>query len=206
MKRNFRFSLKLFLMFFIVPLQFVLPWAPVSNAGDHHYGRQGHHYDKEYRHQYDEKSFSSSEHYRKDEGNEITGLFAACIFAAANITVLLSILLRIFNRSAQISKTTKEQLKKVDRIKKKFLLPLHYSLNPVALVFGIIHFALSCCRSSSLPEWGLGLMAIVAVSGLLMKYKLLPKKMRKPTYRFHTSPLTLYIVLGTLFIGHLMFD
>ncbi|ETR68379.1 MAG: hypothetical protein OMM_04605 [Candidatus Magnetoglobus multicellularis str. Araruama] len=184
---------------------FLIFWIPTSNADDHHEKRGKHHYDKTNTHRYD-KSFSSNERHEKDKGNETTGLIAAFIFVAANITVILSILIRALNRSSQISNIRKDQFRKINKIQKKYLSPVHYTLNPIALFFGLTHFFLSYCRSSSLPEWGLGGMAILVVMGLLIKLKMLPQKIRKSVYQFHANPLPLCILMIILFIGHGIID
>jgi len=203
---KFQFSIKIFLTILILSQFLFIPWIPPSNADDHHVKREKHSYDKEQKHRYDDELFSSNERHEKDKGNETTGLIAAFLFAAANSTVLLSILLRALNRGTQISNTTREQLRKINKIQKKCLLPLHYTLNPIALCFGLTHFFLSYCRSSSLPEWGLGGMAILVVMGLLIKLKMLPQKIKKPAYLFHTNLLPLCILLTVLFLGHGIID
>lgn len=205
-KYNFLFKIKVCITILIVSQLFFMPWISTSHADHNHEKRErGHRYDKEPTHRHDE-IYSSNQHRKKDKGNETSGLVAAFLFGAANVMVLLSILLRALNRSARISNSTKERLRKINKIQKKYLLPLHYILNPIAMIVALTHFFLSYCRSSSLPEWGLAGIAILVVMGVLIKLKMLPPKFRKPVYRFHTNPLPVSILLIVLFIGHGIVD
>ncbi len=41
---------------------------------------------------------------------------------------------------------------------------------PIALGVALTHFLLSMCRSTTLPEWGLGIMVLTALLGIIMKW------------------------------------
>ncbi len=146
--------------------------------------------------------FSTSEHGKGDNGNELTGETAAWIFAAANLPVLLSLLIRGLMHSIAISGNLKDRLKRFNQAQKKVLMPFHYILNPLALLLAFIHFSLSRCRSSSLPEWGLAVMASLALIGVLVKFKVSPKIMRKTFYQIHTNPLPIALLVIILLVGH----
>ena len=100
MKPYLQFPIKYFFFGLILSQLFFLPWMAKANADDHHHDREKHEYkyDTEHEHEDDEheqeeKNFSN-EHNGEDKGNEVTGIFTAFILASANITVLLSILIR----------------------------------------------------------------------------------------------------------------
>jgi hypothetical protein len=143
---------------------------------------------------------------RGDKGNEFTGQSAAWIFVAANLTVGLSLLSRGLASRPQWSSKTKERIRRLNQIQKKGLMRFHYWLNPLGLLLAITHFSLSTCRSSPLPEWGLGGAAALVLIGSVIRFKLSPKRLRKAVYRIHTSPFSIGLVLIVLLIGHSIVD
>jgi len=145
---------------------------------------------------------------KNEEINEVTGQAAAWILAAANITVLLSLLVRGTTRYTDLPAQINDRIKRFNQIQKKFLLPVHYVLNPLALCMAFIHFmsATSACKASGLPEWGLVLMALTAGIGIMVKFKLSPINLRKNTYRIHTNPISITLLLIILLIGHAVVD
>mgnify|MGYP000370312931 CR=1 FL=1 len=155
-------------------------------------------------HDYDDHNRQRAK--KDDEGNEATGQTAAWLLAAANLTVAFSILIKGANRFLPLEPQTKSSFKSFNQLQKKHLMRFHYVLNPVALSIAFFHFLLSSCRSSSLPEWGL-IMVIVMVSlGLILKFKLSPKGIRKSVYRLHTTPPSFLIMILLLVVGHLLVD
>ena len=161
---------------------------------DHTKWRDGH--EKRYRSQYGQK----------DEGHESTGQAAAWVFGAANLTVGISFLTRQAIRRFRHNDRLAEGFKRFNRLQKRYLLPIHYFLNPAAVLLAITHFSLSACRSSALPEWGLALMAVIAGIGALVKFRIPPQRMRKFVYKVHTSPLPLLLLLTVLLVGHQIVD
>ncbi len=150
--------------------------------------------------------FSTSEHGKGDKGNELTGETAAWIFAAANLPVLLSLLVRGLINNITVAGNLKDRLKRFNQAQKRYLMPFHYILNPLALLLAFIHFSLSQCRSSSLPEWGLAVMALLALIGMVVKFKVSPKSIRKTFYQIHTNPLPIALLVIILWVGHSIVD
>jgi hypothetical protein len=170
--------------------------VPDATADDHDY--KGKHSGR--------RILSNSEHGRGDKGNEVTGQSAAWILAAANLPALLSLLARALIRHTSLAGSIKERIKRFNQTQKRYLMPFHYLLNPLALLLALIHFSLSHCRSSSLPEWGLAVMAALAVIGILIKFKFAPKNIRSTIYRIHTNPLPVGLLVTILLIGHSIVD
>jgi hypothetical protein len=83
---------------------------------------------------------------------------------------------------------------------------LHYYINPLVLGIALWHWLSSRCKSTALPEWGLAVMFALIVLGLIMKFRLCPKQLRKSVYRLHTQPLVFLAMVMVLTIGHLIVD
>ncbi len=143
---------------------------------------------------------------KDDEGNETTGQTAAWLLVAANLTIAFSILLKGAKRFLPLDPHMKSSFKSFNQLQKKHLMRFHYVLNPVALCIAFLHFLLSSCRSSPLPEWGLILVILMVFLGLIFKFKLSPKGMRKLVYRLHTTPVIFIIMILMLLVGHMIVD
>jgi hypothetical protein len=141
-----------------------------------------------------------------DKGNETTGEMAAWIFGVANFPVALSIILKTCTKFLPPGMNLRDPLTKFNRQQKKYLMKLHYWLNPIALGIALTHFLLSTCKSTAMPEWGLGIMLATVLLGLMMKFKLSPASMRQRVFRFHTSPILLIAAISILLIGHTIAD
>jgi hypothetical protein len=141
-----------------------------------------------------------------DQGNETTGEMAAWIFGVANFPVALSIILKTGVKLIPPGLNLKDPMTRFNRQQKKYLMKLHYWLNPLALGIALTHFLLSACRSTSFPEWGLGIMVVTVLLGLMMKFKLSPASMRQMVYKLHTSPILLIAAISILLIGHSIAD
>jgi hypothetical protein len=141
-----------------------------------------------------------------DQGNETTGEMAAWIFGVANFPVALSILLKTCAKLLPPRLDLRDPLTRFNRQQKKYLMKLHYWLNPIALGIALTHFLLSTCRSTAFPEWGLGIMLVTVLLGLMMKFKLSPASMRQRVFKFHTSPILLIAAISILLIGHTIVD
>lgn len=140
----------------------------------------------------------------RGHGNEATGQLAAWLLGAANLPVALSVFLKALNKRLALKPEVRQALSGFNRAQKDLLMPLHYWLNPVALTIAGFHWALSCCRSTSLPEWGLGVMLVVGALGLLLKFGLAPASTRKQLFRLHMHPAPLLVVIALLLVGHAM--
>jgi len=155
-------------------------------------------------HDYDDHNRRQAK--KDDEGNETTGQTAAWLLVAANLTVAFSLLMKGANRFLPLDPQTKSSFKSFNQLQKKHLMRFHYVLNPVALGIAFFHFLLSSCRSSSLPEWGLIIVTVMVFLGLILKFKLSPKGMRKSVYRLHTTSAFFLIMIVLLVAGHLLVD
>lgn len=143
---------------------------------------------------------------KDDEGNETTGQTAAWILVAANLTIALSILIRGGSRFLPLNTQIKDSMKRFNQLQKKHLMRFHYVLNPIALCVAFFHFLLSSCRSSPIPEWGLILVTMMVFLGLILKFKVSPKGIRKFIYRLHTTPAIFLIMILLLVVGHQIVD
>ncbi len=143
---------------------------------------------------------------RHDEGNETAGQIAAWLLVAANLPVVLSVLIKWTNRLAPINTGLNNALSGFNRFQKKHLMRFHYLLNPVVLGIALWHWLSSRCKSTAMPEWGLIVMVGLIVLGLIMKLGLCPKPLRKGLYRLHTQPLVFAAMVTVLTIGHLIVD
>jgi len=150
---------------------------------------------------YGDKAFQGG--VRGEKGNGATGGIAALLLALANITVLLSLLLKGINSLFSLSPETKSSISAFNHAQKRYLRGLHYILNPIAICIAIVHFHLSSCRSI-LPDVALILFLIIGILGLLLKFKLSPKSMYKALYGVHCSSITFFAVILILAIGHAM--
>ena len=193
-------SLKLFLTVCLISgALFFVFCAPSAVADD-----DGGHHDKKR----NKDIGAVFDHVKNEKHNEATGQAAAWLLVAANLNVVLSLLIRGTTRYAALPAQINDRIKRLNQLQKKFLLPVHYFLNPLALGVAFIHFmsAISACRASGLPEWGLVLMALITGIGVMVKVKLSPKSLRKNTYQIHTNPLPIALLFVILLIGHAIVD
>ena len=143
---------------------------------------------------------------KDDHGNETTGEIAAWMFGVANFPVALSIILKTLAKFIPPRLNLRDPLTKLNRQQKKYLMKLHFWLNPIALGIALAHFSLSTCRSTAFPEWGLGIMLVAVLLGLMMKFKMSPALIRQRVFKFHTSPVLLIAGISILLIGHTIVD
>jgi hypothetical protein len=143
---------------------------------------------------------------RNDEGNETAGQMAAWLLVAANLPVVLSLLIKWTNEFVPMGNGLKGALARFNRFQKKHLMRFHYLINPLVLGIALWHWLSSRCQSTALPEWGLAVMFALIALGLIMKFRLCPKQLRKSVYRLHTQPLVFLTMVMVLTIGHLIID
>lgn len=141
-----------------------------------------------------------------DKGNETAGEIAAWLLAAANITVAMSLCIKGIQRVTPLAPAAKKSLTDFNRFQKKQLMPVHYCLNPAVMGIVLWHWLTSCCKSTALPEWGFLLMVVLMTLGILLKFKLCPKSLRKSVYQLHTQPLFFMSTIAILAIGHAIVD
>jgi hypothetical protein len=184
----------------------VLSVWPRASAGNDHKSNENHHnrYKEVENHDYENQNKPRLK--RGDGGNELTGQTAAWLLVVANLTVILSMLMKGVSRYVPLMPGTKNAIKRLNQFQKKHLIRFHYVLNPAALCIAGLHFLLSFCHKSSLPEWGLLILLIMVLLGLMLKFKATPKWMVEFIYRLHTSPAVFAALILVLVVGHLMLD
>lgn len=191
----------------VVLILFVLSVWPGTAAGNDHERSERHHnrYEKGMgNHDYEDQNRRRLK--KGDGGNELTGQTAAWLLVAANLTVALSILMKGMTRYFRLKPETKSAVKRFNQFQKKHLMRFHYVLNPSALCIAGLHFLLSSCRKSSLPEWGLLFVTMMVFLGLAVKFKVAPKWMGRFIYRLHSSPAVFAALILVLVMGHLIVD
>jgi hypothetical protein len=150
--------------------------------------------------------------YEQAEGREeggaggSSGQIAAWLFGIANFPIVLSILLKACGKVMPQSSNLKEAVGQMNRRQKRYLMKLHYWLNPVAVIVAIIHFLLTKCETTAIPEIGLGAMILISILGILVTFKWSPASLRKTIFQFHTSSIFLLAIISILLIGHSMVD
>jgi hypothetical protein len=196
------------IFFILVPLilSIVQIFPDLVIADDHKTNKRHYKQYENNREHHDDGDQKKQRVQKDDEGNETTGQTAAWLLVAANLSVALSILIKGGSRFLPLNSQIKDSMKRFNQLQKKHLMRFHYVLNPIALCVAFFHFLLSSCRSSPLPEWGLVLVTMMVFFGLLLKFKVSPKGMRKFVYRFHTTPATFLIMILLLVVGHQIVD
>jgi hypothetical protein len=194
MKRN---KLKIITMMLICLTGFGCLFAASALADNEHGGRG--YFEREDQHSI---PFLGTD----NEGNETAGQIAAWLLLAANLPVIISILIKWTNRFAPLGAKIKGLLTSFNRFQKKYLMFFHYYLNLTILAVAGWHYISSKCVSTSLPEWGLFLIVTFIIGGILIKFKLCPKVIRKNVYQIHTQPMIFISMILVLTIGHLIVD
>lgn len=187
------------LVFFVL---FAFSFGPVPVSANDHIRTHGGEEPREYvkaKYHYAERGRKL-----KGEGNELTGQTAAWLLVGANLTIMISILIRGMNRYFALGPGTKDRIRRFNRFQKNHLMRFHYLLNPVALCIALVHFLLSSCGRSSIPEWGFVFALVTAFLGFMVKFKITPKWSRPVIYRIHTSPVVFSALILVLLVGHLI--
>ncbi len=183
--------------FFIIPVFLVC--APLCRADDHKEGKK--HFQKK-----EHGKISETPGKARDKGNETTGQLVAWSLAVANLPVVISLAVRAIRRFAPLQPEVKNYIWKFNSNQKKLLMRFHYVLNPLILAIALLHWSLSKCTSTSLPEWGLFIMSVIVGLGIVLRFKLCPKTMLRRVYSTHTQPALILILTSVLLIGHLSLD
>jgi hypothetical protein len=164
---------------------------------------------------YSEEPRESSQHqgrgYGRTSGEEeglggASGQIAAWLFGIANFPIVASILLKACGKVAPQGSNLKEAVSPIYRRQKRYLMKLHYWLNPVAVGIAIIHCLSTKCDATAIPEIGLGVMLLVCILGIIVSFQWSPAFMRKVIFRLHTSSVLFMVCISILLIGHSMVD
>jgi hypothetical protein len=139
---------------------------------------------------------------REEGDGGASGQIAAWLFGIANFPVALSILLKACRKVMPQSLTLKESVGQINRRQKRYLMKLHYWLNPVAVGVAIIHLLSAKCESTAIPEIGLGVMFLICILGIMVTFRWSPAFMREAIFKFHTSPILMMAGISILLIGH----
>jgi len=181
----------------------LLETAPLCIADDHKEGKK--HFQKHDTRK-GERNHGDSAGQGRDHGSETTGQMVAWSLGAVNLTIVISLVIRGIRKYAPLSQQQKNSIWKFNSLQKKVLMPLHYILNPLILAIALLHWSLSRCASTTMPEWGLIIMSAIAAMGIVLKFKLIPKSLMRNAYRVHTHPALVLAFVFLLLIGHLTMD
>lgn len=140
------------------------------------------------------------------DGGEILGQAAAWLFGLANLTVILSLIIRGLVRIFPLNSQIQKSLNKFNLLQKKYLKKTHYWVNPLAVGTAFIHFTLVSCPFSPLPELGLIIISLILILGVLLKIKGSPKVIKRVAYKVHTHPIISIIMVSIVLTGHLLID
>lgn len=143
---------------------------------------------------------------KKDHGNESSGEIAAWLFFLANIPILFQIFTKTIRKQNFLSKSNQETIKYLNKTNSKYLMPAHYVLNTIGVLSAFIHFMLSSCDSSILPDISLLAVGLMVLTGISIKFKLLSSSYRNFTYKIHTSKILCSLILFILVTGHIIID
>jgi hypothetical protein len=139
-----------------------------------------------------------------DRGDDTTGQVSAWLFGISCLPVAFNLIANAISRQAFIRSSIKEQIKRLNSWQRIHLMPFHTYLSLFALAVAGMHYLLSSCPSTSLPELGLISMSILVGTGLIIKLKIAPKSSRKWVYQFHANLIVSGILVAVLVLGHLI--
>lgn len=88
-------------------------------------------------------------------------------------------------------------------IRIKEALPIHMLAGYGAAGLGLVH-GVTAESSNALLWLGLGLMVYATLAGILLKYKWVPGRAKKAVMLLHAQRAAFWVLLGALFIGHLL--
>jgi hypothetical protein len=140
------------------------------------------------------------------ESSGFSGAVAGLLLGAANFPVILSVLLKASRKPLPQKSKIKEKLGRLNQLQKRYLMKLHYWLNPFAVGIAIIHFSAARCEATSMPELGLLAMLLISLLGFMVIFKLSPEFMRSAVLKLHTSPILTLAGFSILLIGHAMIN
>lgn len=153
-----------------------------------------------------EETIRERDEAEEQEGDELTGDVAAVLFGLGNANVLLSIVLRALSQAPLTGLTLKDTVLALNRHQQRHLRRFHYILNPLAAGTASLHWYFSKCGTLTFQQWGTALAILLAISGLIIKYRLVPQSLRQRLFQLHTSPLILLTAVALVFFGHIFTD
>ncbi len=138
--------------------------------------------------------------------DELTGQLSAILFIAANSPIVFSLLAKQMTHRVPPQAGVKDVIQQLDRANRKHGMRFHTYLNLLAPAVSLAHLSRSTCQSNPLPEWGLVITGVLAVTGVIIKLRVAPRSLRKNIYQFHISLVVSGILLVILLSGHLVMD
>jgi hypothetical protein len=139
---------------------------------------------------------------RRTFGHEPTGQAAITLFILGNLTIIISIPADRAAKSQRLKAGLKGKIKSFNQWQRKHIRWSHYLFNPLAVLAAFLHWWLSQCWILSFQKWGLILLALWAVLGLTIRFKLAPQSWRPRLFKVHTNwviPAAFFVVV---LIGH----
>jgi hypothetical protein len=146
--------------------------------------------------------FSFRQALQNNTGNEFSGEATAWLFGASAFPVAVDLISRNAIRYVPLGGTIKNFIRVINNLQRKYLMPVHTYLSIVALGLGILHLFLSSCIANPFPELGLIITGLLVTTGLLFKWKAIPKRLYKPLYKFHASLIVSGVLSAVLVTGH----
>jgi hypothetical protein len=117
-------------------------------------------------------------------GNEFTGVVTAWLFGISIVPVGIDWISRAIIQYMPFGDIVAAFVQRANIVQRKYLMPFHTYLSILAMGLGILHLTLSSCVDNPLPDFGLILFVILVVTGLLFKWNVVPKTIRKALYQF----------------------
>jgi hypothetical protein len=177
------------------------------------YAREGHGSEREDEEDEAEEELEAREDGQEDEvgegegeGNEVTGLLGAFLFGLSNATVVLSLGVRGLARVQLLNTAFIARLRRFDALQRRWLRPLHYPGNLLALAIASAHFVFSACASTLLPELGFAVAVGICLTGVVLKFGAPVPSVRRLAFRLHTTPVALALLVVLLVGGHGVID
>jgi hypothetical protein len=154
----------------------------------------------------DNEDIKGKERNEKEKGDEATALIAAGIFGLANLSAIFGILCRYALRLLGRRESYKNAFLTLNRFRQKHLRRFHYFLNIAAIAVASLHWYLSESVSFAFQQFGMILAFFLCLSGIMIKYRLLPQLLHRGLFNLHTSLFISLAALILLAAGHAFID
>ena len=139
-------------------------------------------------------------------GNEFSGEITTILFSLSLFSILS---LKVFcwvTQKIKFTESVLQSLIKAYQVANKILIPLHTNAGIFAIGSGVVHLVLSNCQRNPFPELGLLTASIIAISGVLRKWRVISGKFRQILNVIHQSWISNSIFITLLLIGHSIMD